>query len=75
MSTPFTVYRIQYTYTVYGTVYELKLIILLFRTQTKVEFGFEDYFLEVQQFVTIEILNHEDEKVRLAKIEQLYGPC
>ena len=46
-----------------------------FRTQTKVEFGFEDYFLEVQQFVTIEILNHEDEKVRLAKIEQLYGPC
>ena len=41
----------------------------------KVELGVEDYDLDVHQYVYIEVLNHENAKVRLIKTEQIYGPC
>ena len=56
-------------------LYFMNHILCIFRSFVDVEFGFDDYNLDVQSVLYLEILNHEDSKVRLAKTEQRYGPC
>ena len=40
-----------------------------------IDLGIDDYFYDFQQYVHIELLNHEAAQTKLVKMEQVYGPC
>ena len=40
-----------------------------------IDLGIDDYFYDVQQYVHIELLNHEAAQTKLVKMEQKYGLC